>query len=134
MLDALRRPVPGDKPVLYPDRYAWYVLVSSLDIMLTVKLLIYLGAREVNMIAQKSIELFGTWGLIGLKFLSVILVVIICEYIGRRNYVTGRRLATAAIAVSLIPITAAIVQILYLLISGEIYYVHSVPSEHAPPQ
>src|SRR2546426_5662337 len=70
---------PHRRPVLYPDRYAWYVLASSLDVMVTVTLLVHLGGREVNSFAQWSIERFGTWGLIGLKFLSVILVVAICE-------------------------------------------------------
>jgi hypothetical protein len=106
--------------VLYPNRYTWYVLVSALDIMITVTLLVHLGAREVNMLAQESIELFGTWGLIGLKFLSVILVVGICEWVGRRNFRLGRRVATAAIFISLFPITAAVLQVGFVLVMGDL--------------
>src|SRR5688572_17904597 len=88
---------PLRRQVLYPNRYAWYVLVSALDIMFTVALLVHLGAREVNMLAQASIELFGTWGLIGLKFLSVVLVVAICEWVGRQRPRLGGKVATTAI-------------------------------------
>lgn len=101
--------------VLYPNRYAWYVLASALDIMVTVTVLVHLGAREVNTIAQWSIDRFGTWGLIGLKFLSVVLVVLICEYVGRRREKMGRWLATGAIFASLLPVGAALAQILILL-------------------
>ncbi len=133
MESAPQRPQPihrGD--MLYPDRYAWYVLVSALDIMVTVKLLVHLGrregealegavvAREANTFAQWTIEQFGTWGLIGLKFLSVVVVVAICEYIGRRHERAGRRLAFAAIFLSLIPIAAALVQVAYLTFTGDL--------------
>jgi hypothetical protein len=111
---------PWERQVLYPNRYAWYVLVSALDVMLTVTLLVHLGGREVNMLAQRSIEAFGTWGLIGLKFLSVVLVVTICEWVGRQRFVTGRRVATSAIFISLIPITAAVAQIGFVLLSGDL--------------
>jgi uncharacterized membrane protein len=109
-----------NRHVLYPDRYAWYVLASALDVMATVTVLIHLGAREVNTLAQKSIDLFGTWGLIGLKFASVILVVVICEYVGRRRERAGRMLATAAIIMSLAPVGAAIAQIIGLWITGNL--------------
>ncbi len=134
-------PVPAPPPLpiyrgamLYPDRYAWYVLVSALDVMVTVKLLVHLGqreeqpfgfdtdvhAREVNTFAQWTIEQFGTWGLIGLKFLTVILVVAICEYIGRRRLRLGRNLAFAAIFLSLLPIAAALIQVAYLTVTGRL--------------
>jgi uncharacterized membrane protein len=106
--------------VLYPDRYAWYILASALDIMVTVTVLVHLGAREVNSFAQWSIEQFGTWGLIGLKFLSVILVVAICEHVGRRRPRLGAALATAAIFVSLIPVGSALVQVIYFTARGEL--------------
>ena len=57
--------------VLYPDRYVWYVFVSAMDIMVTVMVLIHLRMQEANTFAQWSIDHFGTWGLIGLKFLSI---------------------------------------------------------------
>jgi uncharacterized membrane protein len=122
-------PVSVRRPVLYPNLYAWYILVSAMDIMITVTLLIHLGAHEVNMIAQRSIELFGTWGLIGLKFASVILVVAICEYIGRRRPRTGRGLAIAAIFISLFPIVAATAQVLFVLTMGHLEWTDWPPLE-----
>jgi uncharacterized membrane protein len=109
---------PARRPVLYPDRYAWYVLASSIDIMMTVTVLVHLGFGEVNTFARWSIDRFGTWGLIGLKFASVIVVVFICEFVGRRHPRLGGRIATLAIALSLFPVLAAIVQILFLLMGG----------------
>ena len=117
--------------VLYPDRYAWYVLASSLDIMVTVTVLVHLGAREVNTFAQWSIERFGTWGLIGLKFLSVIVVVAICEHIGRRKPRLGATLATAAILLSLVPVFAAITQVIVLTSRGELVITEWPPVEQA---
>jgi uncharacterized membrane protein len=120
------------RPVLYPDQYAWYVLASALDIMVTVSVLLHLGAREANLIAQRSIELFGTWGLIGLKFVSVALVVAICEYVGRRRPRAGRWLAIVAIFMSLFPVAAAIVQATVLGIRGELV-VQNWPPEVGRP-
>jgi uncharacterized membrane protein len=108
--------------VLYPNQYVWYVFASALDIMLTVTVLVHLGMREANTFAQWSIDRFGTWGLIGLKFLSVIVVVMICEYIGRADERRGRRLSTIAIGLSLIPIAAALAQTAYLALWGEVYW------------
>lgn len=97
---------------LYPDQYAWYVLASSLDIMLTYVIVWKLGGREVNAIAQHFINALGHWGLILLKFATIILVVAICEVVGRANRASGRRLAIAAICISALPVGAAILQFL----------------------
>lgn len=110
-------------PVLYPDHYAWYVLVSFLDVMLTVKLLLHLGAREVNTLAQFSIDLFGTWGLIGLKTLTMVVVVLICEYVGRRHRTLGRKIAVLAIVVSLLPVSAALTQVAVFTARGDLDWI-----------
>jgi len=101
--------------VRYPDRYLWFVLVSSLDLMLTNTALNYFGAVEVNTIAQRVIEAWGFWGLIGLKFGVVVFVVAICEIVGRRNDRAGARLATAAIAISAMPVVLAVAQLVLVV-------------------
>lgn len=111
--------------VLHPDRYAWHVLMPALDILITVTVLVHLGMREADTIAQWSITPLGTWGLIGLSFLSV--VVMICEYVGRRDAPRGRRLTVVAIAVSALPVNAALVQVAYLAAWGDVY------GEPSPP-
>lgn len=108
------------RAVLYPDRYAWYVFASALDIIVTVTVLTHLGFREANSFAQKSIDYFGTWGLIGLKFLSVIVVLCICEYVGRRREHAGRTLATLAIALSLFPVAFALLQVVFGWLMGDV--------------
>ncbi len=125
------KPIAPRIHVLYPERYVWYVFASALDIILTVTVLVHLGMREVNTFAQWSINHFGTWGLIGLKFLSVIVVVMICEYIGRRDKKRGGRLAYIAIGLSLIPITAAIAQIGYIAFADQINWV-AYPNQPLP--
>lgn len=102
------------RAVLYPDMYAWYLLASALDVMVTVTVLVHLGAREVNTFAQWTLERLDVWGLIGLKFLSVIVVVLICEYVGRRRPGLGRSVAFIAIIASLAPVAAALAQTAYL--------------------
>ena len=84
------------RPVLYPDQYAWFVLFSALDIILTHTILEYFfdfGGREANTIADWVIRQYGMWGAIGLKFLTVVAVVVLCEVIGRLSPHAGRRLA-----------------------------------------
>jgi uncharacterized membrane protein len=99
------------KQALYPDHYAWYVFASSLDVMLTYFIIWRLGGREVNAVANHLVQQFGHWGLIMLKYSSVIVVVAICEWLGRADLSRGRRLAIAAIAISALPVGAGLVQI-----------------------
>lgn len=94
------------KPVLYPGVYPWFVLVASLDIMLT-WIILQMGGREANVIAARVIEAAGLPGMTAFKFASVIVVVGICEYIGRRRAETGRRLAGCAVCISCVPIAVA---------------------------
>jgi hypothetical protein len=119
------------RAVLFPDRYVWYVFASTLDIIVTVTVLKHLGFREANSFAQKSIDYFGTWGLIGLKFISVILVVVICEYVGRHRERVGRTLATLAIMASLFPVAFAMIQLLIGMAQGLI--VHTEWPRHDLP-
>ena len=91
----------------------------------------FVGAREVNTFAQWTIESFGTWGLIGLKFMSVVIVVAICEHIGRKRLHLGRSLAIAAIFASLFPVTAALGQVAYYTATGE-FVIQEWPHDHGP--
>src|SRR5262245_51719109 len=63
---------------LYPDHYVWYVIAATLDVLVTYVIIGQLGGREVNRVAGALVERFGHWGLIGLKYASVVLVVLIC--------------------------------------------------------
>lgn len=100
-----------DRGVLYPTLYLWYILVSSLDLMLTNTMLNYFGGIEVNTIADWFIRVWGFWGLIGFKFATVVVVVGVCEFVGRRHPDLGRRIALWALVVSSLPSVAALAQV-----------------------
>jgi hypothetical protein len=99
------------KPVLYPNVYAWYVLLASLDLMLTSAIL-EAGGYELNAVADGIYLRWGMGGMIVYKFLLVSVVVCICEFVGRRREPTGRRLAEWAVAISAIPVALALMQLI----------------------
>lgn len=100
-----------ERGVLYPDLYCWYVLAASLDILVTALVMSYYGAVEVNGVASAVIERFGFGGLIPLKFATVVLVLLVCEYVGRLRPRTGLRVAQFAVGVSFLPVVAAAAQV-----------------------
>ena len=91
-------------PMRYENSYVWLVLVSALDLMLTMLVLFVWKGQEVNPVAAAVIRHMGFLGAIGLKFGIVILVILICELIGRRSDRDGRSLATGAILISAVPV------------------------------
>ncbi|RMH10868.1 MAG: hypothetical protein D6695_10635 [Planctomycetota bacterium] len=101
------------RSVLYPDLYCWYVLLAALDIIVTALVLDLYGMIEANALAAKVIDQYGLAGLVPYKFASVILVVLICEYVGKLRPATGLRIARLAVGVSCLPILAAAVQLAF---------------------
>jgi len=108
----------GEQPALrYQNEYLWFVFVSAMDLMLT-WVILYRGGQELNWVAAAVIRAFDLWGLLAFKFALVILIVVLCEAVGRRNYRAGARLARVAVAVAAIPVVAAIVQLLLVPVAG----------------
>ncbi|MHC4992660.1 MAG: DUF5658 family protein [Planctomycetota bacterium] len=99
-------------PVLYPNEYVWFVFVSSLDICLTWAIL-GRGGSEVNPIARRVIETWDLPGAIGFKFALTIFVIVICEYIGRRESRTALWLARLAVTVSAVPPAWSLILLAY---------------------
>ena len=91
------------RPTLYPDLYTWYVFASALDVLFTWRIL-QAGGTEVNVVADWIIARHDVPGLALFKFISVVLVVLICELIGRRRFDTGAKLARWAVALSAFPV------------------------------
>ena len=89
--------------MLYPTQYTWFIFVSAMDIMMT-WIVLYSGGREVNRVAEVILHRFDLAGLVIFKFAMVILIILICEAVGRRRPAAGRKLATAAIAVTCFPV------------------------------
>lgn len=96
--------------MLYPRSYKWFVFISAVDVILTWFILL-LGGREVNVIADAVIAGAGLQGILIYKFCLVLLVVMICEVVGRRRPGVGRNLARAAIVITALPVVLSIAQL-----------------------
>ena len=96
--------------LLFPFEYLLFVAVSAMDLMLT-GLILSLGGWEVNPVAQVVLLMSGEPGIVGFKFTIVVLVVVMCETVGRRHAVKGRRLSRAAVAISAAPVVWSIGQL-----------------------
>ena len=107
--DPSNRP-PGQPQMLYQDEYVWLLFVSAMDLMLT-WLVLGLGGVEVNPVADAVHLAWGFSGMIVFKLCLVLLVVLICETIGRRQPQRGRTLARVAVAISAVPMVVSLSQL-----------------------
>jgi len=87
----------------FQNAYVWYILFSTLDVVLTWHILERHGGSEINPIANMLIAHWGFIGAVVLKYVLVLVVVLACEFIARRRERTGRLLSWLAVAVSLVP-------------------------------
>lgn len=95
----------------YPDHYCWYILAATLDIVTTFIVIEEYRGWEANKIAAHLFERFGWPGMIVFKYLTVLIVIAVCETVGRSRPVLGRRLATTAVVISALPMLLGAVQI-----------------------
>jgi hypothetical protein len=100
----------------FQNAYAWLILVSSLDIMLTWKILDR-GGMEVNPLASLVIDAWGMQGAIAFKFALMMWVIVVCEFLARLRRGAGVFLAYAAVIVSASPVAWS----LFLLASNEFF-------------
>lgn len=98
------------EPVLFPKAYGSYVLLAALDVLLTWTIL-GMGGVELNAIAAWVIEHGGPKGMTLYKFLTVALVLITCELVGRRQQTAGKSLARAAVVISMLPVGVSLGQL-----------------------
>ncbi len=103
---------PDRSHVLFPGPYVWCVFFASMDIMVT-WIVLHMGGREVNSLAALVIERHGLPGIVIFKFALIMLVIGICEFVGRRKQPTGKRLAIWAVALNVVPVAVGMVQLLY---------------------
>ncbi|MBL8746263.1 MAG: hypothetical protein JNK58_07910 [Phycisphaerae bacterium] len=99
------------EPVLYPRIYPWYVVLATLDVLLTWLILTSFHGIELNPIAAGVIHSGGMPAATFYKFATVMFVLWSCEYIGRRRLLAGRRLAFYAVVANCVPVTASMAQI-----------------------
>jgi hypothetical protein len=106
-----RRGWLNQPPMIHPNAYVWFVLLSSLDAMLT-WVILKLDGEELNAVANAVIEYGGLRGMLLFKFALVIFVVVMCEGVSRRNLRAGTRLAEWSVAITSIPVVLAFVQLI----------------------
>lgn len=99
----------------YQNAYVWLIFVSSLDIMLTWKILEG-GGVEVNPVAALIIDHWGMQGAIAFKFALMMWVIVVCEVLARKRASAGRFLSVLAVVVSASPVAWS----LFLLIAHEL--------------
>ncbi len=94
----------------YPNSYAWLLLLSSMDIMLTWVILLF-GGSEVNPIALWIIKRFELPGMIIYKFALIVFFIAICEIVGTLRDSTGWLLSKFSVMIACVPVVWA----MYLL-------------------
>ncbi|MCC5828401.1 MAG: hypothetical protein JJU36_03040 [Phycisphaeraceae bacterium] len=104
------------EPAMFPTAYTWFVVLSAFDLLLT-SLILHLGGREVNVIANAVLMQWDLLGLTIYKFSLVLLVIVLCEMIGRLKEHLGRMVSGLAVAITAFPVVAATVQLV-------LYYFH----------
>ncbi len=92
---------------LYPGPEMILLFLASLDVMLTHTIL-HLGGVEANPLAARVFDQAGTFGMSLYKFALIGFFVLVVEFIGTREFASGRRLATVGIAISMLPIVVAL--------------------------
>lgn len=100
----------------FQNTYVWVIFISSLDIMLTWKILSR-GGIEVNPVAAIVIDAWGMHGAIAFKFALMMWVIVACEILARLRRSAGRFLATAAVVISATPVVWS----LFLLVLTEFF-------------
>lgn len=106
-----RWPLPRTPEMHFQNTYVWIVFVSSLDIMLTWRILDR-GGIEVNPIAAAVIDFWGMHGAIAFKFAVMLGVIVMCEVLARLKWSAGRFLATSAVVISASPVVWSLVLLL----------------------
>lgn len=96
---------------LYPNHYAWYVLAGTLDILVTFVIITYLGGGEANALAREILQNHGWSGMVTLKYSTVVVVLLVCEVVGRSRPGVGRGLAMGAVVISALPVGLGLLQV-----------------------
>ncbi|MEM1211072.1 MAG: DUF5658 family protein [Planctomycetota bacterium] len=91
------------QPVRFPHAYTWIVFLSAMDVMLT-KVVLAMGGREVNPIAETVINGFGLPGTLLFKFTLVIGFLLICEYVAQQSESTARFMSRTGLVIAAFPI------------------------------
>ncbi len=92
------------RDVLYPNLYVWLIFAAAMDVLLTWTILEGFDGREVNPLAAWIIAVGGHRGMVVFKLAVMVGVIVVCEFIGRHEPRTGRRLAITAVLITAFPV------------------------------
>lgn len=114
--EAAVAPVAGffNRAILYEDLLKWFLLLSCLDILFT-WVVLHMGGSEVNWIARLFLEHGDLYGLVAFKFTMVVLIILLCDFVGRRNDARGKFIAKAAVVITSFPVILASMQLLIFM-------------------
>lgn len=98
------------EPVMYPTLHRWFVALAALDVLLT-EVILTLGGIEINPLAASVHQAGAITAMAFFKFATVAVVLLSCEYVGRRSLITGRRIASCAVTLNCIAVGAGASQI-----------------------
>lgn len=120
--------------VLYPRAYLWFVFLAALDVLLTYLILspvfsselAFYNSSEVQLVPGlvryqeqgAELNLLADWvirkhdvpGMVAYKFGLAVLILCVCEAVGRRRAEVGRRLSEWIVGISAVPVIVALVQ------------------------
>ena len=105
-----RLPAFLTEPLRYPRHYFWFVFASALDLILTWTVL-HFGGAEVNRLADRILERGGLPAIVVYKFGLVMLVILICQIVGRTDERRGRLLACSSVAITAFPVLVGVAQL-----------------------
>lgn len=83
----------------YQTLYVWLVFLAAMDILMTLIVLFGWMGYEANPLAAAVIHQMGFGATIAFKFATILLVIVICEWVGRKRNELGRGLALSAVLV-----------------------------------
>ena len=93
---------------LYPNRYVWFVFLSTMDVFMTF-IVLQFGGAEANSLANWILVRFGLAGMTIFKFVMVVFVIGLCEIVGRLDERAGRLLIGAGLIITCAPVVLAFV-------------------------
>ncbi|MEM1108863.1 MAG: DUF5658 family protein [Planctomycetota bacterium] len=100
------RPVRGPftvREMRFPWLYAGIIVAGTLDIILTA-IILALGGKEANPLANAVLQTHGFEGMILFKYLVVGLVILACEFIADRNRRKALSLAVILVVIHSFPV------------------------------
>ena len=91
------------RPLRFPSLYAAIVVAGSLDVWLT-GILLALGGKEANPLADAVLQTHGFAGMVVFKYLVVGLVILGCEFVADHDRRKARKLAITLVVIHALPL------------------------------